>query len=726
MSGWNHYDPQQALYEHSLPPAVFWNRDYAREDRRYIRGADGWWYDPTAPESDSALLSCVGDLMCEPRLTVAHRYGDAYFFHPLFQYVRDIFRSSDFAVGNLETTLTDRAAYAGDYHCIAGKYHCNGPQCYLDAVCYAGFDAVVTANNHNCDSGIGGLWDTLRGVDRHGLMRTGSFLPSDRERVLLVKICGIKVAILSYGNRYNGLDERNFTPKGLECLNWFSKEKCLRDVDYARQKGAEFVLCYQHWGKDYDLVPNAQQEGIIAELKECGIDYIVGSHTHCFQAHDVAVAADGKKIPMMWSMGNFVTNERKTLCRHTGILQLTLTREAGKVTVREHLVPCYIHDRFGTGRFCVVPTDTTLNGGWPQPDKEAIQTFIRQRVGEGIDFLPDRSMTLHGFCKAMALQTELPDRPITKLSVQSADLSYGALYFAFGPLSKADKRRAVLHENVIVTADPDPELPCIPVSDVAAAYKAAHALIRPWGDSVKVILVTGRENKTVTRELITRVLQTRGRVFTPKDGEHITTAPWQDLHPSHRYCVLELRGDHPLGTEAAALIRPDIIVCTDDFGPDADTLSCPGLPFDSMAVATAAALQVGLSLGISREKIAQAVAACRFGGCNQANLTVDGVSITISGACKSVSVAESVLRAAKNGDPKIAVTTPEYKDVFAAWAENLFVVDQDHPLTAIEKELPALLREGASLILCGDRDDDMAFLLRRLFGITDGFLYGGS
>ena len=41
-------------------------------------------------------------------------------------------------------------------------------------------------------------------------------------------------------------------------------------------------------------------------------------------------------------------------------------------------------------------------------------------------------------------------------------------------------------------------------------------------------------------------------------------------------------------------------------------------------------------------------------------------------------------------------------------------------------ELVEVVVEGASLVLCGDRSDDMAFLLRRVFGITDGFLYGGS
>ena len=386
-------------YETAYPLGFPWNEENRKDIPRYFRGADGWWRDPQAQPSGKALLCCTGDLMCEPRQTRACQYGDSYFFQPMFQFVRDILRSSDLTMGNLETTVSDMTPYAGAYHTVAKKYHCNAPESYLDALRYAGFDALVNANNHNCDSGAAGLIETNERIDRHGFMRTGTFLPGETERVLLVKIKGIRVAILSYGNRYNGLDERHYTEKGItEILNWFSKEKCLADVAYARQMGAEFVLCYQHWGKDYDLVPNAQQEGIIADLKECGIDYIVGSHTHCFQSHDVAISQEGRKIPMMWSMGNFVTNERKTLCRHTGILQLTLERKAGKILAKEQLIPCYIHDRFGTGRFCVVPLDTTLNGGWQQPEKAEKLASMLICAGISAHSYPSHSF-LFGICK---------------------------------------------------------------------------------------------------------------------------------------------------------------------------------------------------------------------------------------------------------------------------------------------------------------------------------------
>ena len=209
---WKGYDPKFYQYEKQFPTAFPWKKAPNEDAPRYIKGADGYWYNPQANETNRALLSFTGDLMCEPAQCRENRYGDTYFFHPEFQYVRGIFKNSDFAVANLETTISDLSPYAGQYHVIGRQYHCNGPESYLDALRYAGLDALVNANNHNCDSGIMGLIDTVDAVERHGFMHTGTIV--GEERALLVKINGIKIAILSWSTKYNKLDA-NLTEEGI-------------------------------------------------------------------------------------------------------------------------------------------------------------------------------------------------------------------------------------------------------------------------------------------------------------------------------------------------------------------------------------------------------------------------------------------------------------------------------------------------------------------------------
>ena len=93
---WKGYDPKYYQFEKEYPTAFPWKHAAPEDVPRYIKGEDGYWYNPKANETGRALLSFTGDLMCEPAQCREHRYGDSYFFHPEFQYVRNIFKNSDF------------------------------------------------------------------------------------------------------------------------------------------------------------------------------------------------------------------------------------------------------------------------------------------------------------------------------------------------------------------------------------------------------------------------------------------------------------------------------------------------------------------------------------------------------------------------------------------------------------------------------------------------------
>lgn len=323
---------------------------------RYTPNDDGWWRRPDAEGTNEAVLCCVGDLMGEPKLQSANKYGDSFFMNPCFKFVRDIMRSSDFAVGNLETTVTDMSPYACEAHIIEEKYHCNSPEAYLDSLRYAGFDALVNANNHNCDSRAAGLIDTLKALDRHGFMHTGTFASPNAERAVFAEVNGIRLAVISYATYFNRNDGC-FTPFGRETLlNRYSADKASNDIDYARKKGAEFVLVYMHWGKEYTHEPNGSQRRMAKELADCGADYIVGSHTHCLQAREFVESVDGRTVPVVFSMGNFLTSETKEISRHTGILQLTLRKSDSGIDVTERFIPCYVYRQYDTARYAPVPT----------------------------------------------------------------------------------------------------------------------------------------------------------------------------------------------------------------------------------------------------------------------------------------------------------------------------------------------------------------------------------
>ncbi len=786
---WKRGGRDVSRYEQTPPPAFPWNVRGGEDVPRFVRGEDGYWFDPSAQPSGKALLSCAGDLMCEPRMGNANRYGDSYFFHPLFRFVRGLLRSSDFSIANLETTVTDITPYAAEYHCVYRWYHCNAPEVYLDALRYAGFDALVTANNHNCDSGVEGLYDTLNAIDRHRFMRTGTFLPNEEERLLLVNVSGIRMAVVSYGNRYNDQDELFFTAEGRdELLNWFSPEKVRRDVAYAREHGAEFVLCYVHWGCDYDEEPNEQQIRVLEQLRESGVDYIVGSHTHCLQAHHTVYTSEGRAVPLMYSMGNFVTNERKELCRHTGILQLQLTRRAQGIAVEERFVPCYVFDTFDTARFCVVPTDAGLNGGYADERFEAAKAYIRRRLGDDLPFLEGRSVMLSELLRAMgyAMPSDAVERAVTRLSVGSSALCYGAVYFASAPLERADCRRALTAElSLAVATEPIPGVPTLVLESADAvkeAYRAAEEVVRRFGDSAHVVLVTGGSGKTVTRDLVTRVLRRCGGVLSPRDSLHTVTSPWQELHPYHEYAVTELREDHPLREEAVALYRPNTVIVTAapcDLrgvaagvasggtllynGADAelcamaadihraditlreytDTLPCEGLPFDYLIPCTAAARAMGEVVGLSAETVAECIRDYVPTPYTVADCEADGVRLLLQLNTKTEAEALSVLRAVKGEGRRLVVLAAPLRDAYGeAMAEALAALSPAavftvgnigvanatvcNELSELEQALLAVLQEGDTLVMAGARCQVLFEALRRVFGLHDHILFGAS
>ena len=749
MNGlYKEYSADFLAYEHNFPLAFPWKAPEKEDIPRYVLGPDGWWYDPSAKQTGKALLSCTGDLMCEPAMTNACRFGDSYFFHPLFQFVRPILKGSDFTVGNLETLIGNASPYAGQYHRVNRKFHCNGPESYLDALRYAGFDALVTANNHNCDAGITGLFDTLNALDRHSFPHTGSFRSPEESRVLLVQICGIKVAILSYATYYNRLDTANFTEMGKDIvLNRFSEEKYRADSAYARAKGAEFILCYIHWGDDYDDVPNQAQYDALKILQEQDVDYIMGSHTHCLQRHDVAVSSKGKRIPMMFSMGNFVTNEPRELCKHTAIVQLMLTKDERGIRLEEKLIPCYVHTEFAGARYCVVPADANLNGGYFGEKMEEITAYVRNRVGESLEFLPTGRITLGEICRAMGAERPYgrENEPVTGLSAQVGTARRGCLYFATKEEPPYAKRELTRREPAaVVCSEPLEGLPCIVVPDVEKAYKAASASVRAVCNKAKTVLVAGKENKTLTRLLVKTVLEEKYKVYSVSDGVHRDMAPWQRLHPMVEYCLMELPEDHPMAAVLPQSVAPDVVILTGET-PCLSALLATGatvfypahmagiqgipygsldadLPFADQLSAAGAAMALAKELGIDAD-LSEAIAAYRESDCTKNAVDFHGLRLLLNLSCKSGTAAQGALDAlSREKGRKIAVLgSGEWMETAKnAGAAQIFVFDKTE--RELEKQLLDTLQDGDAVLFLGSREDLLCVTVRRLFGITDGYI----
>lgn len=311
-------------------------------------------------ETNVATIMCAGDLMCEPAMSKAMMFNGKFFFEHGFEKIRNVLLSSDFAIANLETTVTSKVPYAYETHKLEGRYHCNAPVEYLDGLRYAGFDAFAQANNHNADAGADGIIDTVKNVESKGFLHTGLFTSENDQRFIAVNINGIKVAILSYTEHVNrDLDKRILNVLGQNTLiNRYSPEKLIRDIKSAKDEGAEFILVYIHSKcKEYSSDVIEHQETVAKEMAELGVDCILGSHSHSLQRYD-EIFVNNRRVPVIYSLGNFMTSDATSMITRKSIIYvLTLRKENGKVSIKsEHCVPCRVIEGVGRSSYDVWPT----------------------------------------------------------------------------------------------------------------------------------------------------------------------------------------------------------------------------------------------------------------------------------------------------------------------------------------------------------------------------------
>lgn len=275
---------------------------------------------PPEPEHvvTTATIGTVGDLlMHKPVFDSCYQSDGSYNFESIFRYLKDNISSLDYAIANLETT------FGGDNYKYQGNPAFNCPDALADSVKEAGFDMLLTANNHSGDTMGPGIIRTIEHVRGTGLATLGSQL-SGEPRYSIVEVNGIRIGMVCYTWSYSG-DGANFSLNGLQPvkdegqMNYFTNKNPDKLYNEARQimeemknEGAEATMMFIHWGVEYVMTENALQDTIAQKLCDMGFDVIVGGHPHVVEPIDLltsTVDPDHKTV-VIYSLGNAVSNQR--------------------------------------------------------------------------------------------------------------------------------------------------------------------------------------------------------------------------------------------------------------------------------------------------------------------------------------------------------------------------------------------------------------------------------
>lgn len=284
--------------------------------------------EPT-PSHITAKLAVAGDVMSHmPQTNDAYDEATGeYDYRPMLRYAKPYVEGADYAVANLETTLSGGPNYSG-YPAF------NTPDALAWALKDTGFDLLSTANNHSLDRRFEGLSRTLDVLDEAEIAHVGSYRTQEERDahsgVCLADVGGIQVAFLAYTYGTNGIPVSQGKEFSLNRFNtdytttMSTPDYALMESDLAAAKAMEpdLIAVIIHWGIEYQTKQNSYQEQMNDWLKEQGVDLVLGGHPHVLQPY---VWEEGDFT--CYSMGNFISAQKDRYTDTTVIYELELTKD---------------------------------------------------------------------------------------------------------------------------------------------------------------------------------------------------------------------------------------------------------------------------------------------------------------------------------------------------------------------------------------------------------------
>lgn len=281
-------------------------------------------------EQSTLQLTAVGDIMFHlPQVNSAYdSESGTYAFEDWFSYVTPIFTKRDFVIGNLETTLASEPPYRG----YPGF---RSPVEVAADLKASGFNVLTTANNHSYDTGFTGVVKTIEALDASQIAHIGTHKSNETPPYILLEKKGMKVALFAYTYSTNGITVPSDKKFSVSILD---SDQMLKDLKQ-KPKNVDFTIVSLHFGNEYQRIPHTEQVRVVELLRKNGVDVILGSHPHVLQ-HDQL--SEKKDFYVIYSMGNFISNQRDRYKDSGVIVNLDLSIVDGQKQIKTALIPTWV------------------------------------------------------------------------------------------------------------------------------------------------------------------------------------------------------------------------------------------------------------------------------------------------------------------------------------------------------------------------------------------------
>ena len=281
------------------------------------------------PEEKHLSLLIAGDLMQHmPQIKAAQKPDGSYNYDECFAGIKSKVERADVAIVNFETTL------AGPPY--SGYPQFSAPDDFLRGIIGAGFDILLTANNHCVDTRRKGLERTLTMMDSLKVAHLGTYRNNEeREKhyPFLLEKNGLRIVLLNFTYDTNGI------PVPDPCIvNLLDTTEIAADLQKAREMNPDAIIALPHWGEEYQTLPSAEQREMAQWLLAHGVNHIVGGHPHV--AQPLELLDEGRHL-VAWSMGNLVSNQSKPNTYGGYMVQLDFAKNDSLTILSDHSYTLY-------------------------------------------------------------------------------------------------------------------------------------------------------------------------------------------------------------------------------------------------------------------------------------------------------------------------------------------------------------------------------------------------
>ncbi len=311
------------------------------------------------PPPRQLTLAAVGDIMLDRSVgEKIDQNGSAY----IIEQVAAQLKQADITFGNLECPLSTVGPHAPREHLIFRA----DPET-VQVLVLGGFDIVSLANNHTLNAGRAGLLQTLQHLEEANIAYVGAAREKEKgSQPVFFDIAGLRLGFLAYTDLNFGHGSDSKVDSDLTNLR--------AEIAAAKNKCDLLTVSY-HWGVEYHRHPTSRQVEVAHVSVDAGADVVLGHHPHVLQGVEIY-----QRCPILYSMGNFIFDQRAGERMESGLFTLYYTEGRGwRVEMKPVWIP---RSRLGP-EYAVEPRRTEILQRFKQLSEE-LGTAVIVEAGQAI------------------------------------------------------------------------------------------------------------------------------------------------------------------------------------------------------------------------------------------------------------------------------------------------------------------------------------------------------